>query len=215
VPAGVLPAVLVGLVLLLVARPLSVLLSLTPFRVPLREQALLSWAGLRGAVPIVLATIPVVGGVPGGRQLLNLVFVLVVVFTAVQAPTLPWLARRLRLVTAYAGRELQVEVAPLDTMAADLIELAVEPGSHLHGVEIFELRLPAPSAVTLVIRDGEAFVPGPTTRLRTGDQLLVVSSTANREATERRLRAVARAGRLAAWFGETGDPDGPAPRGRR
>jgi potassium/hydrogen antiporter len=214
-PASVLPALAVGAVLLLVARPLSVTASLTPFRVPLREQAFLSWAGLRGAVPIVLATIPIVSGVPGSRQLLNLVFVLVVVFILVQAPTLPPLARWLGLVTTYSGRELQVEIAPLDTMAADLIELTIEPGSHLHGVEIFELRLPPPCAVTMVVRDGEAFVPEMTTRLRTGDQLLVVATTALREKAERRLRAVARSGRLAAWLGETGAPEGARPRKRK
>jgi cell volume regulation protein A len=209
-PGAVLPALLVGVALLLVARPLSVLLSLTPFRIPLREQAFLSWAGLRGAVPIVLATIPIVAGVPGSGKLLNLVFVLVGVFTVLQAPVLPLLARRLGLLPTTAGRELQVDVAPLDRMAADLIELTVDQGSHLHGVEVFELRLPPPCAVTLVVRDGDAFVPELTTRLRTGDHLLVVATTALREKTERRLRAVARAGRLAAWYGETGDPDGPA-----
>jgi cell volume regulation protein A len=208
--ASVLPALLIGVVLLLLARPLSVLLSLTPFRVPLREQLFLSWAGLRGAVPIVLATFPVVARVPGSDQLLNLVFVLVVIFTLLQAPTLPPLARRLGLVPKVAGRELRAEIAPLDTIDAELIELTVDPGSRLHGVEIFELRLPEPCAVTLVVRDGHAFVPQPTTRLVTGDQLLVIATTAKRDAVERRLRAVARAGRLAAWFGETGDPDGPA-----
>jgi cell volume regulation protein A len=212
--ASVLPALLIGVVLLLVARPLAVLLSLTPFRVPLREQLFLSLAGLRGAVPIVLATIPVVAHVPGSQQLLNLVFVLVIIFILVQAPALPPLARRLRLVPSPAGRELRVEAAPLDLIDAELIELTIEPGSRLHGVEIFELRLPEPCAVTLVVRDGHAFVPQPTTRLATGDQLLVVATTAKREAAERRLRAVARAGRLAAWYGETGDPDGPAPLNR-
>jgi potassium/hydrogen antiporter len=209
-PASVIPAVVVGAVLLLVARPLSVLGSLTPFRIPRREQLFMAWAGLRGAMPIVLATIAVVAGVPGAGKLLNLVFVLVVVFTLVQAPALPPVARRLGLVPAHTSHELQVETAPLDTMAADLIELTIEPGSRLHGMEVFELRLPVPCAVTLVIRDGHAFVPEPTTRLRTGDQLLVVATTAQRDATERRLRAVARAGRLAAWLGETGDPDRPA-----
>jgi cell volume regulation protein A len=208
--ASVLPALLIGVVLLLVARPLAVMLSLTPFRVPPREQLFLALAGLRGAVPIVLATIPVVARVPGSQQLLNLVFVLVVIFILLQAPALPPLAHRLRLVPSPAGRELRVEAAPLDTIDAELIELTIDPGSRLHGVEIFELRLPEPCAVTLVVRDGHAFVPEPTTRLATGDQLLVVATTAKREAAERRLRAVARAGRLAAWYGETGDPDGPA-----
>ncbi|MGC9670782.1 potassium/proton antiporter [Planosporangium sp. 12N6] len=208
--ASVVPALLIGTVLLLAARPLSILLCLTPFRVPPPEQLFLSFAGLRGAVPIVLATIPVVARVPGSHQLLNVVFVLVAIFILVQAPALPWLARRLRLIPGTAGRELQVETAPLDTIDAELIELTIEPGSRLHGVEVFELRLPEPCAVTLIVRDGHAFVPQPTTRLNTGDQLLVVATTAKRQAVERRLRAVARAGRLAAWYGETGDPDGPA-----
>ncbi len=209
-PRSIVPALALGLVLLLLARPLSVLASLVPFRIPWREQALLCWAGMRGAVPIVLATIPVVNGVPGSGGLLNLVFVLVIVFTALQGPLLPKLAGWLRLTPEHTGHDLQVDVAPLDTMAADLLQLSVEPGSRLHGVEIFELALPPPSVVTLIVRHGEALVPERTTRLLHGDQLLVVTTITSRDATERRLRAVARAGRLAAWRGETGDPAGPA-----
>ena len=94
--ADVVPAIVVGLVLLLVARPLSVVGSLAGFSVPLREQVFLSWAGLRGAVPIVLATFPIVAGVPDSNRLLNVVFVLVVVFTLVQGPSLRPLAHALR-----------------------------------------------------------------------------------------------------------------------
>ena len=82
----IVPAVVIGLALLLVARPLSVIVSLTPFKVPWRDQAFLSWAGLRGGVPIVLATVPLTTGTPGARRLFDLVFVLVVIFTLVQAP---------------------------------------------------------------------------------------------------------------------------------
>ncbi|EUA88514.1 sodium/hydrogen exchanger family protein [Mycobacterium ulcerans str. Harvey] len=81
-------AIVVGLLLLLVARPLSVVLSLSGFRIPWRDQVFLSWAGLRGAVPIVLATFPIVAGVPDSYRLLNIVFMLVVVFTLVQGPSL-------------------------------------------------------------------------------------------------------------------------------
>jgi cell volume regulation protein A len=98
------PAVVVGLVLLFLARPLSVAGSLIAFRLPLREQAFLSWAGLRGAVPIVLATFPIVEGVPHSRRLLNIVFVLVVIYTLVQGPSLPWVARALGLVPRDATR---------------------------------------------------------------------------------------------------------------
>ncbi len=89
----ILPAVVIGLFLTLVARPASVMASLVPFRVPWREQALMSWAGLRGAVPIVLATIPMVAGVDDSKRIFNIVFVLVIIYTLVQGPTLPWVAR--------------------------------------------------------------------------------------------------------------------------
>jgi cell volume regulation protein A len=208
---AIIPALVVGAALLLLARPVSVLLCLAGFRVPLREQAFLSWAGLRGAVPIVLATFPVVAAVPDSDRIFNIVFVLVVAFTIIQAPLLPWIARRLRLAPRDIGPDLQIEVAPLDNIAADLIHVSVEPGSGLHGTYVGELRLPPPAAITLIVRGGTAQVPDLNTRLRVGDQLLVLTTPAVRSATERRLRAVARGGRLARWLGETGDPGRPAP----
>jgi cell volume regulation protein A len=201
------PAVLLGLVLLLLARPLSVVLSLIGFRVPWREQAFLSWAGLRGAVPIVLATYPIVTGVPGSYRLLNIVFVLVVVFTLVQGPSLKPIAHWLGLIRRDITRELQVESAPLDVLDAELLTLTVLPHSRLHNVTVLELRLPDPSVITLIIRKGNTFVPQPDTRLEAGDELLIVSTSTTREATERRLRAVSRRGKLAYWFDEYGEPD--------
>src|SRR4051794_12294906 len=150
-PAQLLVAVVLGLVLLLVARPLSVLVSLTPFRIPLRDQAFLSWAGLRGAVPIVLATVPATLGTPNAERIFDLVFVLVVIFTLVQAPTLPWVARRLGLAESVRAVELDLETTPLETMGADVIQVTVGERSRLHGVEVFELRLPVGANVTLVV----------------------------------------------------------------
>ncbi len=198
------PALVVGAVLLLVARPLSVLASVSWFRMPLREQAFLSWAGLRGAVPIVLATIPLSAGLPGGRELFNVVFVLVVVFTLIQGTTLPPVARWLRVVEPGATSEVQVESAPLEDLHADLLQLAIPPGSRLHGVYVDELRLPTGASVTLVVRDGKSFVPAPDTRLLIGDDLLLVATSDCRDEAERRLRAIGRRGRLARWFGEDG-----------
>ncbi|MEU7907413.1 potassium/proton antiporter [Actinoplanes sp. NPDC049118] len=208
-PAAVLPAVAVGLVLLLLARPASVVACLLPLRMPWREQAFISWAGLRGAVPIVLATFPVVAGVPGSQELLDIVFVMVVIFTLVQGPTLPFLARRLRLTRPEPLREIQVETAPLDILDAELLTISIPPGSRLHRVAVFELRLPAPAAIMLIVRDGISLVPDRDTYLRAGDELLLIATQHTREAAERRLRAVGRAGRLAGWHGETGNPDPP------
>jgi potassium/hydrogen antiporter len=74
----------------------------------------------------------------------------------------------------------------------------------MHGVEVFELRLPAQANIALIVRDDNGFVPSPTTMLRTGDRLLIVAAASAREQTEQRLRAVSRAGKLAGWFGEHG-----------
>jgi cell volume regulation protein A len=204
-PAQVVPAVAIGSVLALIARPLSVLVATPRFGINWREKAFLSWAGLRGAVPIVLATVPMTGGVAGADRLFALIFVIVVVFTLLQGPTLPAFARLCRLTAEGETKDLDVEAAPLEELGADLLEVRIPPGSELDGVEIFELRLPAEALITLIVRDGHSFVPEPTTELRTGDVLLVVAATRARVEAERRLRAVSRRGKLAGWFGETGE----------
>ncbi|MFF8270493.1 potassium/proton antiporter [Streptomyces sp. NPDC016562] len=202
------PAVVIGLVLTMVARPLEVLVSLLPFRVPWQEQALMSWAGLRGAVPIILATIPMVSGIEGSDRVFNIVFVLVVVYTLVQGPTLPWVARKLKLGdTQESASDLGIESAPLEKLRGHLLSFSIPPASRMHGVEVSELRLPPGASVTLVVRDAKSFVPSPSTVLRRGDELLVVATDPVRDAAEARLRAVARGGKLAGWLG-TGNGNG-------
>jgi cell volume regulation protein A len=203
-PAAIVPALVVGLAAIIIARPVAVALSVSWFRFSLREHAFLSWAGLRGAVPIVLATMPLAAGVPGAEQLFDVIFVLVVIFTVLQGGTIAPVARWLGVAAPDRPTEVQVEVAPLERMRADLLQVAIPSGSQLAGVYIDELRLPQGAAVTLVLRDGTAFVPDPRTRLRAGDDLLIVATADVREAAERRLRAVGRRGRLARWLGDTG-----------
>ncbi len=190
---AVLPAVGIGLALLLVARPLSVFVATLPFGVSRRERAFLSWGGLRGAVPIILST------VPGDRQLFNVVFVLVAIYTLIQGPALPAVARRLGVTDTGQAEQVDIESSPLMRLDADVLQVHVPPGSRLSGVEIFELRLPQGAAITLVVRGGEAFVPAPTDALQIGDDLIIVTSAAVRDDVERRLRAVSAAGRLAGW----------------
>ncbi|MFF4604448.1 potassium/proton antiporter [Streptomyces sp. NPDC001339] len=202
----VVPALLIGLILTVVARPVSVLVSLLPFRVPWQEKALLSWAGLRGAVPIVLATIPMVNDVPGSETVFNIVFVLVIVYTFVQTPTLPWLARRLRLGEGEEAADLGIESAPLERLRGHLLSTSIGPASRMHGVEVGELRMPKGAAVTLVVRDGSSFVPSPSTVLQHGDELLVVATDPVRDTAERRLQAVSQGGKLAGWLGAGGAP---------
>ncbi len=192
-------AALIGLVTVLLARPLSVLISAAPFRVPWREQAFLSVAGLRGAVPVVLATIPLSLGFPDSSRIFDLVFVAVIAFTLAQTPPLARLARTLRVIDEAASQDVELEAAPLERIGADMLQLHIGDGSRLHGVEVAELRLPPGASIALVVRDGSSFVPGPAVALRHGDDVLVVAPRGTREQAEQRLRAVSRAGRLAGW----------------
>ncbi|MDV3221843.1 potassium/proton antiporter [Intrasporangium sp.] len=209
---AVLPALVVGTALTFVARPVSVWLCTTPFRVPWREQAFISWAGLRGAVPIMLATLPMSAGVAGAQTIFDVVFLLVVVFTLIQGPTLPWLSRRLGISDEVGARELAFEHAPFEDIGTTMLTVDVPPGSRLSGVEIRELRLPDDALVALVLRAGQLFVPHRETRLRTGDQLILVTAERDRARTEGRLREVSRGGRLAEWHAPRSRPGaGPRP----
>jgi cell volume regulation protein A len=205
-------AVLAGALLLLVARPTSVMVSLAPFlrtgwatrvsrtpAMPWQWAALASWAGLRGAVPIVFATIPLGAMGADGELVFDVTMLLVVALTLLQSPTMPTLARRLGLVRIEQVGELTVEAAPLDTMHAALLDLDIPAGSRVAGTYVSELPLPAGAVVSLVIRSGHTLVPDRTTRIKTGDRLLIVSTLQARAATEQALQSVSRVGRLAGW----------------
>jgi len=194
-------AVVAGLILTFVARPLSVLLSAVVQPMPWRELGFISWAGLRGAVPIVLMTIPLAEGIDQSKRLFDIVFVMVVIYTLLTGPTLPVVARVLKVARRSEPRGLEVEAAPLERIAADLLQVTISPVSKMHGVEVGELRLPQGSSVTMVIREGRTIIPEPRTVLKHGDDLLVVTPRKLRERTEERLRQVSAHGRLAQWLG--------------
>jgi cell volume regulation protein A len=144
-------------------------------------------------------------GVRGATRLFDVVFVLVAILTCVQAPALAPVARALHLVAADPERELDVEAAPLDRLDADLLTIHVGRASRLHGVEVWELRLPPEASVAYVVRDDRGFVPDRRTPLRHGDDVLVITGRSQRETVERRLRVIGRRGRLG---GFVADADG-------
>ncbi len=196
-------ALAAGMALTFLARPISVALASVVQPMGGRELVFLSWAGLRGAVPIVLATIPLAAQIEGSAKLFDTVFVIVVISTIATGPTLPWVAKVLRVARRNEPRDLEVEAAPLERMAADLLQVTISPKSLMHGVEVGELRLPPGASVSLIVRDGTMMVPERRTVLRHGDDVLVVTPRKQRVATEDRLRAVSIGGRLAQWLGRS------------
>lgn len=158
---------------------------------------------MRGAVPIVLATIPLSEGLAGGTRIFDVVFLLVVVFTLIQAPALLWLARRLGITRPFDPRGVHIESSPLEELGGTLLQFSVPAESRLAGVTVDELRLPPGAAVTLILRDGKTMVPDARTTFRSGDHLLVVSTAHVQQTAERRLRQVrqvSQRGRLAGWL---------------
>jgi cell volume regulation protein A len=196
----VIDALVIGVVLTLLARPLSVVACLVVSRLNVRDAAFVSWAGLRGAVPIVLSTIPLAAGVDDASRLFDIVFVFVVVFTLLTGPTLPDVARRLGVLMPEQPYDADIEAAPLDRVEADLLIVTVTKRSKLHGLEVGELRLPRNASVALVIREGTMTVPQWGTVLQRDDDLLVVTPRGCRDETEDRLRSLSRRGRLAQWL---------------
>lgn len=211
-PDAIVPALVAGFVLTFFARPVSVLLCAPWFGVRPRELVFVSWAGLRGAVPIVLTTVPIAAGVAGSERVFDIVFLLVVLYTLIQGPTLPFAARRLGVTQPMHSHDVAIETAPLDEVGADLLEVAVSAESRLVGVWVSDLRLPPGADAVLIVRDGQAAPPNPHTTLRAGDRLLVVATRPVRAATEERLARISAYGRLAGWAA----PDiGPRPHGPR
>ena len=128
-------ALVTGLVLTLVARPLSVLVSSVVQPMGPRDLAFISWAGLRGAVPIVLATIPLSEGVEGADDLFDIVFVMVVVYTLLTGPTLPWVARRLRVARRSEPRGLGDSLRNISDTFLKSVGLGVADQEHVQAFQ--------------------------------------------------------------------------------
>ena len=190
-----------GLLLTLVARPVAVAACTIWFGFERNERLFMSWAGLRGAVPIILATIPMASNMDRADEFFDVILVLVVVFTCIQAPTLPAAADILGVVDPQKAKDVSIEVAPLDEIAADLLQADVPKGSRLAGVTIRELRLPRNCVVSLIIRGDRSFTPHAGTVLEQGDELLIVVPQGKRRTVAERLIEISRGGRLARWHG--------------
>ncbi|HSD20083.1 MAG TPA: potassium/proton antiporter [Anaeromyxobacter sp.] len=171
------PGLFLGLFLALVARPIVVFAMLLPFRMPLREIAFVSWVGLRGAVPIMLGTFPILAGLPYARHVFDLVFFVVVVSALVQGSTIGWVARRLGLeVQAAPSPRAVLEINSTQRLSGEVISFYVERASAVAGSRISDLTIPEGSAVMLVVRGRELLAARGRTVLEPGDHVYVFTS---------------------------------------
>ena len=159
-------------VLILIARPVAVHLLMPLVRVPWREAVMVSWAGLRGAVPVVMATIPLTAGHPDGSLVFDVAFVVVVISVAIQGPSVASLTRRLGLDTA--NPMPSTEIIPLDDLEADLVEIELVDGSPVTGWRLRDRPLPPGVRVAWLRRGDVAIVPDGDTVFQSGDRLLVI-----------------------------------------
>ena len=173
--------VALGLVVVLIARPLATLVATVGQGFSLSERAVLSCAGLRGAAPVVFATFPVAGAIPGSRLLFNIIFFAVVISTLLQGLTFEPLARRLRVTTVspVLPRPL-VEFGGPRSLGAELVEYPVTSMDGVVGRRVGDLALPPGISVVVIVRGDQAVPPAGTTRMNAGDvvHLLVRSEIA-------------------------------------
>jgi potassium/hydrogen antiporter len=175
-PAVAAEALLVAVLLMLVARPLPVVLTLLPFRLPWRQIAFVSWVGLRGAAPIILATFPVVEGIDGAETIFNTVFFVVLTSVLVQGTTIPLASRLLGVVEDEAEpRTYTIEAVMSGSSGHDLHEIPVPEGSAAAGTAVVALDLPPGALIVLLQRGDDFVVPEGRTVLQAGDRLLVLA----------------------------------------
>jgi potassium/hydrogen antiporter len=180
-PSELLPLIGVGLLvsvfLILVARPLSVFLSLFPTRLSMREKTLVSWVGLRGAAPIILATFPLVAGVNHSDTIFNLVFFIVLTSVLIQGTTIIPVARFLRVYgPSHPSKPLYpLEFIPAVSPDSGLVNLEVSARSGVVGKKIVDLHLPDTALVVLVNRKDKFVIPSGGTILEAGDRMMVLA----------------------------------------
>ena len=166
---------LVAGVLILIARPIAVTAILLPFRFEMREIAFLSWVGLKGAVPIILATYPLIFGLPGAALLFNVVFFVVLVSALTQGWSLPTVAGWLRLeVPSPPEPPITLEITSLKHVDGDIVEYTVEPESRAANQFVRDLTLPDSVVIAMIAREHQIIPPRGSTQILAGDHLFVV-----------------------------------------
>ena len=165
----------IGLFMILIARPVSVFISLLPYKnFSLRARLYISWVGLRGAVPIIFATYPLIAGVEHAEWFFNIVFFITILSLLIQGTTVTYVARLLGLVDKSPEKE-QFGVELSEDIRSVMSEIDITPTVLQHGNRLMDLNLPDHTLAVMVKRDGRYFVPKGNTVLKENDRLLMIS----------------------------------------
>ncbi|MFA5039635.1 MAG: potassium/proton antiporter [Candidatus Omnitrophota bacterium] len=180
-PSRIVPLMGAGLLLtfllMFVARPVSVWLCLLPFKMNIRKKAMVAWVGLRGSVPIILATFPFMAGIVQADTFFNVVFFVVIASVFIQGTSIPVVSRMLKLDTPLGNRtSYPIEFEKTQAIDAELTDVIVPFDSEVVGRRIGELGVPEKCLIVLVSRGGKFVIPSGSTVLESGDVLLVLAN---------------------------------------
>jgi cell volume regulation protein A len=201
-PSRIMPIIGIGLLvsafLIFVARPIVVFLTLLPFRMEIREKAMISWVGLRGSVPIVLATFPLLANVPQAETIFNLVFFIVITSVLLQGTSIPLIARWLGVDEPAEERTIYpLEFNPTEGIKSALEEVRVPAESAAVGMPIVKLGFPKGALIVLISRANEFLIPSGAMTLEAGDTMLVLGDKSSIAKTRSIVDSTAETGQKA------------------
>jgi cell volume regulation protein A len=180
-PSHIVPLIgaglLLTLLLMVVARPVSVLLCLLPFKISIRKKAMVAWVGLRGSVPIILATFPFMAGIPQADTIFNIVFFIVIASVLIQGTSIPVVSKMLKLDAPWTNRtSYPLEFEKREGIDAELTDIIVPYDSEVAGKMIRDLNIPEKCLIMLISRNDKFIIPSGTTVIESGDVLLVLAN---------------------------------------
>ena len=181
-PSHILPlagaGLLLTLLLMVIARPVSVFLCLLPFKISTRKKAMVAWVGLRGSVPIILATFPFMAGIPQADTIFNIVFFIVIASVLIQGTSIPIISKMLKLDAPWVNRKsYPIEFEKTEGMDAELTDIIVPYNSGSAGKMLRDLNVPDKCLIMLISRNDKFIIPSGPTIIEGGDVLLVLANT--------------------------------------
>lgn len=169
-------ALLIGIFMILVGRPLSVFLSLLPFRsINFCSKVFISWVGLRGAAPILFATYPIIAHVEGAHLIFNIVFFITIISLLVQGMSITWLSKKLNLTAPYSNDSNTFGITIPEEIGSNIWEMDVTDQMTVTGKQLKHIKLGDNILIIYIKRGHQYIIPNGSTEIQAGDKLLLIS----------------------------------------